>query len=234
MELINLDNIEEISNKIQKIKGFSEKHQYQLRVCLIGDSFVGKTSLLKQYYDKNFSDDYINTIGCDFKVVTLNVDGTIIKLQMWDTAGQERFKAISVNYYRSAHAFIFVFDLTSKASFNNIDSWLNSAYSANKQHFNRNILIGNKSDLENREVSSEDAIEYAKLHNLLYFETSALKNIMVTEAFHYIAYEITKVMISKSEHIVSTDENQSNEIKGTKLINDQESFSFEKKKKCSC
>jgi len=176
------------SLKVSKLQGYIAKTHYQFRICLIGDSFVGKTSLMKRYYEQNFNEDYLNTVGCDFKVVSLEVDMKAIKLQIWDTAGQERFKAISVNYFRSAHGFIFVFDITKKESLVNIENWINTAFGSNKNNL-YNILIGNKSDLSSsREVSQEEAVEFAMKYEMPYLETSAKENENVDVMFHYLAY----------------------------------------------
>jgi Ras-related protein Rab-1A len=153
------EEILEIALKVNKIHGIISKHDYQFRLCLVGDSFVGKTSMLKRYYDKHFNDDYTSTIGCDFKVITLEADYKIIKLQIWDTAGQERFKAISINYFRSAHGFIFVFDITKRETFENVENWINTAFSTNKNNI-FNILIGNKRDLIDSEFTNNQYINF--------------------------------------------------------------------------
>lgn len=187
---MEFDDIVSCSQCVTKVSGYIPNHTYQFRLCLVGDPFVGKTSLLKRYYDSKFSSDYVNTIGCDFKVVTLDVKGQIVKLQMWDTAGQERFKAISVNYFRSAQAFLFVFDLSKKESLLNIENWVQIALSNNKNSA-KSILVGNKSDLVvERQVNTTEAIEFSKKYDMAYLEASALNDENVKEAFHYLAYTL--------------------------------------------
>ena len=130
------------------------------RVCLIGNICVGKTSLLSRYSDNYFKQIYSATIGVDFRVITLKYKDIVAKVHVWDTAGQERFKSISINYYRSSNGFIYVYDITNKESFQNLDSWIHLT----NENCNTNVinfLVGNKSDLENREVSKEEGEEFA-------------------------------------------------------------------------
>lgn len=216
---MEFSDILKCSQSVIKVSGYIPNHSFQFRLCLVGDSFVGKTSLLKRYYDSKFSSDYVNTIGCDFKVVTLDVKGQIVKLQMWDTAGQERFKAISVNYFRSAQAFIFVFDLSKKDSFLNIENWAQIALSYNKNS-TKSILIGNKCDLiEERQVSFTEAIEFSKKYDMAYLETSALNDENVKEAFHYLAYVLTSSYSTSGSNSKGVlDENE----------NDYKSITFQK------
>ena len=229
------ENVFKQCEKVNKVNGYIPKHDLQFRICLIGDSFVGKTSLLRRYYDRRFSEDYISTIGCDFKVITLEIDNKIIKLQLWDTAGQERFKAISVNYYRSAHAFMFVFDIGNKETFLNLNNWINLAFSNNKTNF-KNILIGNKCDIVNREVTIEEGIELAKMYNMMYLETSASSDVMVNEAFNFLAYELCENCkdIKDVKGIISTDNEIISGENIIKVYNNEQIEGFKSKKLCKC
>ena len=100
-------------------------YDYLFKILLIGNSGVGKSSLLLRFSDDTFTGNFMPTIGVDFKIRTLEVDGKTIKLQIWDTAGQERFKTITSSYYKGAHGIIVVYDVTDKESYKNIDTWMN-------------------------------------------------------------------------------------------------------------
>uniref|UniRef100_A0A7N4V4I6 Uncharacterized protein n=1 Tax=Sarcophilus harrisii TaxID=9305 RepID=A0A7N4V4I6_SARHA len=97
---------------------------YLFKLLLIGDSGVGKSCLLLRFADNKYSDDYACTIGVDFKIRTIQLNGKIVKLQIWDTAGQERFHTITSSYYRGAHGVILVYDVSSLESFVNVKQWL--------------------------------------------------------------------------------------------------------------
>uniref|UniRef100_A0A3Q3KKN7 small monomeric GTPase n=1 Tax=Monopterus albus TaxID=43700 RepID=A0A3Q3KKN7_MONAL len=104
----------------------AKKYDFLFKLLLIGDSGVGKTCLIIRFAEDNFNSTYISTIGIDFKVKTIEVDGKKVKLQVWDTAGQERFKTITTAYYRGAMGIILVYDITDEKSFQNIQNWMKS------------------------------------------------------------------------------------------------------------
>ena len=116
------------------------------KILIIGDSSVGKSNILLRYSDNIFHENFLPTIGVDFKIQNLNIQNQSIKLNIWDTAGQERFKTITATYYKGAHGVMIVFDLTDRNSFNNVNSWLNEV----KKHAGGQVvkmIIGNKCDL---------------------------------------------------------------------------------------
>jgi len=143
---------------------------------------VGKTSLLNRFCDNNFKEKYLNTIGVDFKIISLNYKGNNIKLHLWDTAGQERFKSIAVNYYRNVLGFYYVFDVSNRESFQALDKWISLANTHNKTSI-VNMLVANKIDLE-RKVSREEALQFAQKNNLIYYETSAKNSENVDNSFY--------------------------------------------------
>ncbi|XP_043915184.1 ras-related protein Rab-10-like [Protopterus annectens] len=95
-----------------------------LKIVLAGESFVGKTSILKRYTDSKFDASFLTTVGIDFKVKTITIDGIAVKLQIWDTAGQERFHTLTTNYLRGAHGIVLVYDITNIKSFKNVSGWI--------------------------------------------------------------------------------------------------------------
>ncbi|KAF6105791.1 RAB10, member RAS oncogene family [Phyllostomus discolor] len=152
------------------------KKTYDLlfKLLLIGDSGVGKTCVLFRFSDDAFNTTFISTIGIDFKIKTVELQGKKIKLQIWDTAGQERFHTITTSYYRGAMGIMLVYDITNGKSFENISKWL------------RNID------------------EIAKEHGIRFFETSAKANINIEKAFLTLAEDIlrkTPVKEPNSENV---------------------------------
>lgn len=113
---------------------------------------VGKSCLLLRFCDNSFTPSFITTIGIDFKIRTMEVDGERVKLQIWDTAGQERFRTITTAYYRGAMGILLVYDVTDERSFNNIRNWLRNVEQHASPNVNK-ILVGNKCDSEDKRVS---------------------------------------------------------------------------------
>ncbi|KFM77572.1 Ras-related protein Rab-35, partial [Stegodyphus mimosarum] len=174
----------------------TREYDHLFKLLIIGDSGVGKSSLLLRFADNTFSGNYITTIGVDFKIRTLEIDDEKVKLQIWDTAGQERFRTITSTYYRGTHGVIVVYDVTNGESFANVKRWLHEI-DQNCEMVNK-ILVGNKNDdPERKVVLTEDAQSFAEQMKIKLFETSAKENINVEEMFN----EITKMVLqSKREH----------------------------------
>lgn len=173
-----------------------------IKLLVIGDSGVGKSCLLVRFADDSFAPSFITTIGIDFKIRTIELDGKRVKLQIWDTAGQERFKTITTAYYRGAMGILLVYDVTNEASFNSIAGWM----AAIEQHANdsvNKVLLGNKADtsgsmVSKRLVSTARGQAFAAQHHIKFFETSAMNNINVEEAFHTIARDIKQRLDASS------------------------------------
>lgn len=162
---------------------------YLFKILLIGDSYVGKTCLLLRFSDDAFDEECKGTIGVDFKIRTVEVDGKVVKLQIWDTAGQDRFRTITASYYRGAHGIIVVYDTTDMVSFRNVSAWL-SEIDRYTEGVTK-LLLGNKCDLvDRRQVSEEDARRFANLQKVFFLETSAKTSLNVDQAFILMATQI--------------------------------------------
>ncbi|XP_034090182.1 ras-related protein Rab-19-like [Gymnodraco acuticeps] len=168
-----------------------ESFDFLFKIILIGDSNVGKTCLVQNFKSGIFSERQQNTIGVDFTVRTVDIEGKKVKMQVWDTAGQERFRTITQSYYRSAHGAIIAYDITRQGTFDSVTHWIKEVeiYGANNVVL---VLIGNKCDLEKeRQVQFEDACNLSKEKEILAaLETSAKESQNVDEAFIMMAREL--------------------------------------------
>lgn len=166
-------------------------YDHLFKLLIIGDSGVGKSSLLIRFSDNTFSGSYITTIGVDFKIRTVVIGGERVKLQIWDTAGQERFRTITNTYYRGTHGVIVVYDVTNGESFANVKRWLQEIDS-NCEVVNK-VLVGNKNDDPQRKVVlTEDAQRFANQMGIQLFETSAKDNLNVEEMFLAITEKVLR------------------------------------------
>jgi len=179
------------------------------KYIIIGDTGVGKSCLLLQFTDKRFRHDHDLTIGVEFGARLMVIDDKPIKLQIWDTAGQESFRSITRSYYRGATGALLVYDISRRDSFNHVARWLQEA----RAYGNPNMvimLIGNKSDLDRREVSYEEGANFARQNGLVFQETSAKTAKNVEDAFVNTAQKI-------NEQIQSGIIDLSNEAHGIKV-----------------
>ena len=147
------------------------------QLLIIGNSIVGKTSILKKYTTKFFNENYLATVGLDFFTKDETIDNKIIRIKIWDTAGQERYKAITKCFFQRAQGIIIVFDVTNKKSFDDLKIWIDSINSQSQLTEDLEnmpiIIIGNKIDLPNRVINKETAVNFSKEQNFDYYETSA-------------------------------------------------------------
>uniref|UniRef100_A0A8C8REN9 Ras-related protein Rab-19 n=1 Tax=Pelusios castaneus TaxID=367368 RepID=A0A8C8REN9_9SAUR len=171
--------------------GPEEAFDYLFKIIVIGDSNVGKTCVVHRFKSGQYYEKQQNTIGVDFTVRSLEIDGKNVKIQVWDTAGQERFRTITQSYYRSAHGAILAYDLTRRSTFESIPHWIHEIEKYGAANLVL-MLIGNKSDAsENRQVLFEDACTLAEKHGLLaVLETSAKEAQNVDEVFTLMAKEL--------------------------------------------
>lgn len=185
-------------------------HDYLFKLLIIGDAGVGKSSLLLRFADDSFTTAYINTIGVDFKIRTIEHQNKKIKLQIWDTAGQERFRTITSTYYRGTHGVIVVYDVTDKDSFDNVRRWMteidNNCDTGNSSGNSVNrILVGNKCDLINEiQVSKEDGDQMSDQFRVPHFWTSAKENNSVNAMFQ----KLTEMAYNTQMHRDQSKETQ--------------------------
>ena len=172
---------------------FDKEYDYIFKLLIIGDSHVGKSSLLLRLSDNNFDPDFNTTIGIDFKIKMIELEDKIIKLQIWDSAGQDRFRTITTMYYRNSNGVIIMYDVTERTSFQNIEIWLQELEKYAHKDIPK-IIVGGKTDLKNdRKVSYEEAREYADSLNIPYIETSSKEDKNIDETFELISKEIKRL-----------------------------------------
>ncbi len=187
-------------------KGSKQDYEFIFKVLLIGNSNVGKSSLFLKFVDDIWNDTFVPTIGVDFKIKTFEIDTKKIKMQIWDTAGQERFKNIIASYYRGAHGILLLYDVTDKDSFKNLSNWLIEIEKNSSKNVIK-VLIGNKTDLEDKRVISKNqGKDFADTYGLKFVETSVKKNINVKEAFETLGREL--MAASADKKIVKEKQNK--------------------------
>ena len=182
-------------------------YDYLFKLIVIGDSGVGKSSILTRYIDDSFTSSFISTIGIDFKIKNIIHNDKKIKLQIWDTAGQERFRTITTAYYRGAHGILLVYDTTKLISYQNLSKWIKCI----EMHASENIpviLVGSKKDISNeREISAEVGQRRASDCDMDFIEVSAKTGENIDELFGLI----TKRMYDKNVIITNTIQNNNSD-----------------------
>ncbi|XP_047132317.1 uncharacterized protein LOC100204948 isoform X1 [Hydra vulgaris] len=188
----------------------SKNYDYLFKIILIGDSGVGKTSLLAKFVDEEVVQSHISTIGIDFKMRCLVISGKQVKVQIWDTAGQERYETITTQYYRRAHGIILTYDVTRHDSFVNVRKWLRYVEEFADGNV-KLVLLGNKSDLTDaRKVTKVEAQALAEEFKIQWFETSAYTGENVEDAFLMITRQIYVDVLRSEEDSKITEELKGN------------------------
>ena len=196
------------------------------KVVLLGESGVGKTSIISRFINDVFEEGLVTTTGASYagkNMIFKDYQNQVVRFEIWDTAGQERYKSITSVYYKGAKGALVVYDITSKLSFGNIEKWMNEIREKTSPDL-KLMLIGNKVDLtEYREVPNETAMQKAKEFGIAFMETSALDATNVKEAFYDLLREIYKQFKNNT--------NNNDDLKGNKGI---DLDTYEKKKKVAC
>ena len=207
----------------------SQEYEYIFKLILIGNSGVGKSSILNRYMHQTFKESYKCTIGVDFLMKSLEINGKTVKLQLWDTAGQEKYKSMVSSYYRGANVALVVFDITNHNSFDSLPTWIENYYKNGPEQKNI-ILIGNKKDMvDERQVTQEEAGLFSETNNMIYFETSAKDGDNIDYVFTYAAEKLLEFYSSQKEGDLKKRNEQINQLQSQ---NFKEIRIEEQKKKC--
>ena len=195
------------------------------QLLIIGDSTVGKTSILSRFANGTFNSNYLATVGLENFTKDEIIDNKTVRIKIWDTAGQERYKALTKGFFRNAQGIMIVYDVTNAETFENLTIWIKSI----NEHMGTDtekipsIVIGNKVDSEEREVKFEEAELFAKKYNYPYFETSAKTGENIDQTIRFLVKEV----INKNSG--NNDNNNGNIV-----IDNNDLKEKDENSKCSC
>ena len=197
-----------------------DNYEYIFKIIIIGNSNVGKTSLIHRFIDNKYNEKHLATLGCNFHMKTISINEKIIKIQIWDTAGMEKYQSITKSYYRGAQACLIVFDITNRESFDSIGNWIENFNNFSNPNIEKIIiLIGNKCDLGiDRKINFEEAENFSRVNNLFYYETSAKEDININEVFHFLGNELLKINFQNKKNIINHESQGNNLDNYTKVI----------------
>jgi len=186
---------------IEEVTSSDIKEDYKLKVVVVGDSGVGKTNIIKRFISNKFIANSKATVGAEFTNKSYRINDRVFKIEIWDTAGRERYKSITAAYYKGAKGALVVYDTTQKESYDNIDGWMLEIKDKGSKDM-KIMIIGNKIDLVNeRKISTKEALEKAKIMNTPMMETSALNATNIKEAFFDLLKEMYEELRKKLELI---------------------------------
>jgi small GTP-binding protein len=219
-----------MSIKNASLYNISNNKNYTFKIILLGDSGVGKTSILKKYIENKFTNEYQCTIGIDFSTKFLEISGKNVTLKIWDTFGTEKYLSIAKSYYSNTNACFLVFDLTSENSFNSMEKWFKIFCEYCDPNINNNfIVLGNKCDLFDKKVDEKKIDNFINEKNWKYFETSAKDGKNIEQCFRYISEVLIKQKDNEinynniNNNINNIDNNNRNNIRNNSiLINNEE------------
>ena len=195
------------------------------QLLIIGDSTVGKTSILSRFANGTFNSNYLATVGLDNFTKDETIDDKNVRIKIWDTAGQERYKALTKGFFRNAEGIMIVYDVTNQESFENLKNWIQSIKDNMGNDFLERIpvvIIGNKIDSDEREIKTEDAESFSKQQNYPYFETSAKTGENIDNTIRFLVKKVIDV---------NSDNKEGNNENGNIKINTEE---HNKKEKSGC
>ena len=201
-------------------------YDQKCQLLIIGDSTVGKTSILSRFANGIFNSNYLATVGLDSFTKDEIIDDKTVRIKIWDTAGQERYKSLTKGFFRNAEGVMLVYDVTNSETYENLKFWLQSIKNNTSPDMGEIpiILIGNKIDCENREVKVEEAENFWKEQGYPYFETSAKTGENIDNTIKYLVKKVINIKEGKKD-----DENENIKIE-KKDINKNN----EEAKKCGC
>ena len=196
---------------------------YQLKIILVGDTSVGKTSLVNRFMGYDFEENLKCTVNADFKIKSVSISSNIgAELTVWDTCGQERFRSMTRQYFKDAHGVVLVFDVGDLESYNNLSSWMKEI----KTNSNRDpeiVLVANKIDREDRKVTKETGMKFAEKNGIMYTETSSKEGINIDSPFEKLATAlIDKIKKNPNYNIHTTDDNMKNYGKKSEIEKSRE------------
>ncbi|XP_037822708.1 ras-related protein Rab-18 [Lucilia sericata] len=191
-----------------------------IKLLVIGESGVGKSSLIRRFVENKFDENHDVTIGMDFKSKVMNIDGVDYKLALWDTAGAERFRSLTPSFYRKALGAILVYDITNRESLVKLEAWFTELENYSDNPNIATIVVGNKIDNE-RVISREEGLKFARKHRSLFLETSAKHDKFVADVFRDIV-----------EKIVSSDHYES--LNNGNTVNVNEDSDITDASSCRC
>ena len=174
--------------------------KYIIKILTLGDTSVGKSSIVLRFSDDKFDDKIFSTIGIDFKTKYIKLDKFSVKVLIWDTAGQEKFQNIAKQYYKGANGVLLIYDISNRKSFERIDFWLKELKENNRIYKLFLYLVGNKIDMEDKRVISyQEGEKYAKKNNINFFEVSAKSGKGITELFNNLINGVMENILKKNE-----------------------------------
>ena len=201
-------------------------YDQKCQLLIIGDSTVGKTSILSRFVDGTFNSNYLATVGLENITKDEIIDDKTIRIKIWDTAGQERYQSLAKSFYRNAEGVILVYDVTNLKTYENLKFWLQSIKNNMVADMGEIpiIIIGNKIDRDEREVNREEAEKFLKDQGYPYFETSAKTGENIDMTIKYLVKKVINIKEGKKD----------DETENIKLEKNEENKNNEEAKKCGC